>query len=159
MALRKEGKWWHGDRPADLDEYLLKVFTRNGFARHHHVVHARCGACSGAVFDTYQDDSNRLLRVCSSCGAEHSVCDLDKKFDPESAGEIVCECMWSPCELAVGFCLAERKTRQSRGTERSESKVKYLFVATRCTDCGRCVVCAQWDAPRAFSAGAWFESV
>lgn len=158
MGLRKQGDRWHAERADDLDEYLLKVTARNKRGMIPHVIHAKC-ACGGSVFTTFTDDAERLLRVCSACEAEHAVCDLDEVFDLDSASEIVCECMWGECEIAVGFCFSESVQRKPRSGKRSTMLMKYLYVATRCTDCGRCAVCAEWDTRMTFPASAWFESV
>src|SRR5262245_57081596 len=106
MAVKKKGDWWHASTPEDLDQYL----PPHGLGRHcrsvpHRVAHARCAGCGAGKFDLFIDDGERILRVCTACHAEHKVCDLDGKCDTGSAGEIVCTCMYSECEVAVGFAL------------------------------------------------------
>jgi hypothetical protein len=83
----------------------------------------------------------RILRACNTCQAEHKVCDLDGKFDADTAGEIVCTCMYSECERAVGFALMDPP---KDGAE-EDGPVGYLYVAGRCTECGLCGVYSEWS--------------
>jgi hypothetical protein len=163
MALRKRGTWWHADGADDLGEYLLKhVLGRHKKSLAHHVTHARC-ACGGTVFDLFTDATDRIMRTCASCKADHPICDLDRTFDPDSAGEIVCSCMYSRCEVAVGFGFSVPKTAKTKtkvnAAAQSEPEMKYLYVAGRCVECGLCGVYTEWSAPKSFPASAWFESV
>jgi hypothetical protein len=159
MALTKKGKWWHAASAADLDEYLLKhVPGRLRRGKQYRVAHCRCGACKGEAFDLFLDDAERALRVCTACEGEHPVCDLDKKFDMVSAGEIVCTCMYSECEVAVGFCLAPVKSAKAAAGRPAEPAVTYLYVAGRCTHCGLCGVYAEWPAAGSFPIEDWCAS-
>jgi hypothetical protein len=160
MGLRKEGDWWHAESAGDLDEYLLKhVLGKHKKTMAHHVTHAKCGSCAGTVFDLFTDDAERVVRVCAGCEAEHPICDLDRTFEMDSAGEIVCSCMYSQCEVAVGFCFSVPKGRKSKTGAKPEAVMKYLYVAGRCVECGLCGVYTEWSAPAVFPASAWFESV
>ncbi|MBY0231453.1 MAG: hypothetical protein K2W96_19385 [Gemmataceae bacterium] len=148
MALKKKGGWWHGDTPADLASYLLKhVLGRHCRGVPHRVAHAQCTKCSAAKFDLFTDDAERVLRVCTACEAEHEVCDPDKKCDAKSASEIVCECMYSECEVAVGFALMD------------DDSVGHLYVAARCTECGRCAVASEWSPKGEFLFAEMANSV
>jgi hypothetical protein len=141
MALKKKGDWWHAATAADLDQYLLRhVLGRHCRGVPHRVAHARCAACGAGKFDLFTDEGERVLRVCTACEAEHWVCNLDGKGDPESAGEIVCTCMNSECEVAVGFALMDPP---EGGTE-EDGPVGHLYVAGRCTECGLCGVYSEW---------------
>src|SRR5687768_6818704 len=100
MALKKKGDWWHASAAADVDQYLLRhVLGRHCRGVPHRVTHARCANCGGGKFDLFIDDGERILRACTGCKAEHKVCDLDGRCDAASAGEIVCTCMYSECEV------------------------------------------------------------
>ncbi len=141
MALKKKGDWWHAATAVDLDQFLLRhVLGRHCRGVPHRVAHARCAACSAAKFDLFTDEGERVLRVCTACEAEHWVCNLDGKGDPDSAGEIVCTCMYSECEVAVGFALMDPP---EGGTE-EDGPVGHLYVAGRCTECGLCGVYSEW---------------
>lgn len=139
MTLEKSGNWWRAATAADLDEYLLKhVLERhcNGVA--HRVTHAVCSGCGSTIFDLFKDDGDRIERVCTMCQSGHKICNLDGKFDVDSADEIVCDCMYSECEVAVGFALMESPTGGTDGF------VAHLYVAGRCTECGNCGVYGEW---------------
>jgi hypothetical protein len=141
MALRKKGDRWHAANVADLDQYLLRhVLGRHCRDVPHRVVHARCAGCGAETFDLFRDDGERILRACTACQAQHKVCDLDGKCDADSAGEIVCPCMYSACAVAVGFALMDPP---EGGTE-EDGPVGYLYVAGRCTECGLCGVYSEW---------------
>lgn len=148
MALKKQDGWWHGETPTDLAAYLLKhVLARHCKGVPHRVAHAHCGSCGAGVFDLFTDDADRVLRTCTACDAEHKVCDLDGKCDAESAGEIVCECMYSECEVAVGFALMD------------DDSVAHLYVGARCVECGRCAVASEWSPDGEFDSTEMGNSV
>src|SRR5690242_12263656 len=108
MTLKKKGKWLYASTAADLDQYFLKhVLGRHCDGVPHRVTHAKCAGCGATAFDLFKDDGERIQRICTACKAEHNVCDLDGKCDADSAGEIVCTCMYSECEVAVGFALMD----------------------------------------------------
>ena len=91
------------------------------------------------AFDLFTDKGGWVQRNCTACQAEHNVCDLDTKYDDKTAGEIVCTCMFSECEVAVGFALMDP------GEGKSEGPVGHLYVAGRCTECGLCGVYSEWS--------------
>ena len=141
MPLKKKGNRWQGSSATDLDEYLLRrVLGRHCSGAPHRVVHARCESCRAGKFLLFVDDGERILRVCTVCQAEHKVCDLDGKYDAETAGEIVCPCMYSECEVAIGFALME----PPEGGAEDDGEVCHLYVAGRCTQCGLCGVYSEW---------------
>jgi hypothetical protein len=153
MALKKKGEWWHASTAEDLDQYLLRhVLGRHRRGVPHRVTHARCKECAAARFDLFIDRRQRILRVCTACESEHKICDLDRKCDVDSAGEIVCDCMYSGCEVAIGFAL-------KHPSEREEGPVAYLYVAGRCTECGLCGVYSEWSPEGDFSFAELAESV
>lgn len=141
MPLKKKGKWWQATTAADLDEYLLRhVLGKHCRGVPHRVVHARCAKCGADKFDLFIDEGERILRVCTGCQAERKVCDVDKRYDPKSVGEIVCTCMYSECEVAVGFALMNPPD----GGAEEDGPVGHLYVAGRCTECGLCGVYSEW---------------
>jgi hypothetical protein len=156
MALNKQGGWWYASNTADLDQYL----RRQVLAKHcrdvpHRVTFARCAHCEAGQFDLFIDQGERILRVCTKCQAEHPVCDLDGKFDITSSGEIVCRCMFSECEVAVGFALMDPP---EGGTE-EDGPVGHLYVAGRCTECGQCGVYGEWGPDGDFTFAELAKSV
>jgi hypothetical protein len=142
MALKKEGDRWHASTVDDLDDYLLRHVLGLHFREVPHMVtHAHCAGCGAATFDLFVDDGERILRVCTACEAEHKICDLDGKCNPGSAGEIVCICMYSECEVAVGFALMDTQ----EGSPNEERPVGHLYVGGRCTKCGLCGIYSEWS--------------
>jgi hypothetical protein len=153
MGLKKKGSWWHATTAADLDQYLLRyVLGRHCKGVEHRVTHARCASCGAGAFDLFVDDRSRILRICTACKSEHKICDADRRCDRGSAGEIVCTCMYSECEVAVGFALMEPGPRE-------EGPVGYLYVAGRCTECGLCGVYSEWSPEGDFSFSEMAKSV
>lgn len=141
MTLKRRGKWWHASSAADLDEYLLRhVLGRHCDDLPHRVTHAVCAGCSGTTFDLFKDPGDRIVRICTACKTEHNVCDIDEMCDADSAREIVCTCMYSECEIAVGFALMDPP---EGGTE-EDGPVGHLYVAGRCIECGLCGVYSEW---------------
>ena len=146
MSLKKKGHWWHASTAFDLDEYLLRyVLGKHCRGVEHRVTHARCTGCGGGAFDLFVDEGSRILRACTACESEQRVCDLDQKYDADSAGEIVCTCMYSECEVAVGFALMDPEPGEEQGP------VGHLYVAGRCTHCGLCGVYGEWSPDGDFS--------
>ncbi len=129
MALKKKGVWSHGTNANDLDPYLLRhVLKRHCQGVPHHVTHSVCSGCAATAFDLFIDKAMHIVRTCTACKIDHMICDLDRKCDPDSASEIICSCMYSECEVAVGFALMDNGT------------VGHLYVAGCCTECGLCGV-------------------
>jgi hypothetical protein len=156
MALKKKGDRWHASTAADLDQYLLRhVLGRHCRGVPHRVARARCASCGADKFDLFVDDGERVLRVCTGCKAKHKVCDLDGKCDAGSAGEIVCTCMYSECEVTVGFALMDPPD----GGAEADGPVGYLYVAGRCTECGLCGVYGEWSPEGDYSLPEMAESV
>ena len=142
MVLKKKGKWWHASSGEDLDEYLLRyVLGRHCDGVPHRVTHARCAVCGASKFDLYIDEGERIQRICTECEEEHNICDLDGQWEEDSAGEIVCTCMYSECEVAVGFALMDAP----EGCKEEAGPVCHLYVAGRCTECGLCGVYSEWS--------------
>ncbi len=141
----------------DLDEYLLRGVLRRRCRRaENRIVQARC-ECGSDRFELYIDDQTRVLRICSSCKLGWAVCDLDHQLEIDGVGEIVCPCMWSECQVAIGFCLAEHPDVEPDG--RPEGAVSYLYVAGRCTDCGDCGLYSEWAPNDRFPFEEWEKSV
>jgi hypothetical protein len=142
MVLKRKGDWWHASTAADLDQYLLRrVLGRHCRGVPHRVAHARCADCGAGKFDLFINDGERILRVCTACQGEHKVCDLDGECATGSTGEIVCTCMSSECEVAVGFALMD----PPEGGAVEDGPVGHLYVAGRCTECGLCGVYSEWS--------------
>ena len=140
MSLKKSGEWWRGSTAADLELYLLRhVLGRHCRGVDHRVAHACCTNCAGGQFALFIDGGGRIVRVCAECETEHKMCDLDQQCDADSAGEIVCTCMFAECETAVGFALMDPSS------EGAEGPVGHLYVAGRCTECGLCGVYGEWS--------------
>jgi hypothetical protein len=159
MPLTKRDTWWHAGSEADLDEYLVKhVLKVHRRGRTYHVSHATCPACSSRAFNLYTDRRDRVMRECTGCKAMHNVCDLDEGFDMGSAGEKVCPCCYSECEVAVGFAYRAGKVTDAKTRAASPDVVEYLYVAGRCTRCGLCGVYGEWAAKRGIPAAEWFAS-
>ena len=154
MSLKKKGDWWYASTAEDLDRYLLRhVLGRHCNGVEHRVTQARCSNCGALAFDLFVDQASRILRVCTACESDRKVCDLDQQFDSESSGEIVCTCMYSECEVAVGFALMEPHSGETDGP------VGHLYVAGRCTECGLCGVYAEWSPDGEFSYAEMAKSV
>jgi hypothetical protein len=155
VALTKRGKWRYADSAADLDDYLLRHVLgqlRRGRGREHQVVHARCSGCGGGRFDLFTDESGgratQALRVCTSCRAEHFICDPEGRGNPAAVGEIVCVCCCSEVEVAAGFSVEKVRGDDPKTGEVLVPAVRYLWVAGRCTHCGCVGVYAEWSVRR-----------
>lgn len=146
MNLEKRDDWWHGSPSEDLATYLLRhVLEVQCDGVEHRVVPARCANCGSGTFDLFIANGSRIVRGCTSCKTQAPVCDLDGRCRPQLAHEIVCTCMFSECEVALGLALMDAEPGKGEGP------VGYLYVAGRCAECGAIGVYGEWSPDGDFS--------
>jgi hypothetical protein len=104
MALMKRGKHWYGDAQADIWTELLRYSRQNGYPAQH-FADAVC-KCSGRTFRIRLDDTEGVaVRVCVSCGSEHSVGDRVEYLADAELQECECPCGGDAFEVTAGVSL------------------------------------------------------
>jgi hypothetical protein len=125
MTIDTSGKWWIGDAPSDIEEYL-KELKVEGYAVDR-FTQSRC-KCGSFVFALNVDRENEAaMRTCAVCSLTGPIGDSEKYFDANTAEPYVCvECGSRQCNVGVGFSLYE-----PTGID-----IRWVSVGVRCAKCG-----------------------
>jgi hypothetical protein len=131
MAIDKTGRWWIGSEAEDIEEYL-GAYSSEGY-RSDEFRLARC-KCGGPDFELWADDDEGVAkRVCSSCRAEHFICDSEEYWWESNPAQWACvECGSDKANVGVGFSLYE------------DGELRWLYVGVRCSSCGILGCFAGW---------------
>ena len=133
MAIDRSGKWWVGDRPEDIGEYL-KAYSSNGYEVHEFRL-SKC-ACGCVEFQLEADDDEGVARrTCASCKESRYICDSGEYWheaDPEPWKCV--ECDSGRANVGVGFSLYVDDL----------TAVRWLYVGERCARCGVLGCFAGW---------------
>jgi len=131
MAIDKSGKWWAGTGPDDIREYL-EAYTADGYPTRE-FRKAKC-ECGEDVFELLADDDEGCAKgMCTSCRAEHFICDSQEYWSDASPERFTCiECGSKAANIGVGFLLYE------------DGGVHWLYVGERCSTCAVLGCFAGW---------------
>ncbi len=134
MSLRKRGKYWYGDVQADIRGELVR-YGKEDDEVPTQFQDVKC-VCGSSTFKLRIDgDEGAAVRKCTSCGAEHSVCDTDDVVSSANLEPATCVCGKDAFEITVGVSLQE------------ESKdVRWLYVGCRCPACGMLGNYGDWPS-------------
>jgi hypothetical protein len=133
MTIDTSGKWWKGDAPEDLDEYL-HAYTEDGDAITEFRL-ARCG-CGSVRFQLEVDEDEGVARrTCEACGEKHFICDSEENWTPGlKTKKYKCiTCKSKIANIGVGFALYD-----------GGRAVKWLYVGYRCIQCGVLGAMVDW---------------
>lgn len=131
MSIDKSGKWWVGNSPHDLKEYLESYFAENYRSQTFRL--AKC-SCGSETFELLADDGEGCAkRICSSCREEHFICDSEEYWSEATPEKWKCvECGSVTANVGVGFSLYD------------DGEVRWLYVGERCAACGILGCFAGW---------------
>jgi hypothetical protein len=133
MAIDKSGKWWWGDGPQDLRDYLVAYSEDNCLATEFRL--AMC-ACGSLVFSSEIDAHEGVARrKCVGCGIEHFLCDSQEVWDDASPKPWKCgtRCKSREANICIGFALRD-----------DHQDIRWVYLGMRCTKCGVLGCYAEW---------------
>src|SRR5262245_16061803 len=104
MALKKKGKYWHGESQADIRKEVLRYSKENAYVAEH-FADAVC-SCGGKAFRLKLDDNEgAAVRICASCQSEHPIGDSEEFLEEAELGDCACPCGHEQFEITVGVSL------------------------------------------------------
>jgi hypothetical protein len=134
MTIDTSGKWWVGDSPEDLDEYL-QAYTSDSYQSKVFRL-ARC-ACGSEVFELEADDEEGVARrTCVACRRVHYICESDEYLEDARPKKWRCVvgCRSTQANVGVGFAVYDD----------DPTGIKWLYVGERCAKCGVLGCFAGW---------------
>jgi hypothetical protein len=131
VAIDKSDKWWLGESPDDIKEYL-EAYTENSYPISEFRL-AKC-QCGGQEFLVeYDSDEGVVRRTCVNCKVKHFVCDSEENYDGGKLKKLKCvECKSTSMNIGVGFSLYD------------DGEVRWLYNGERCSKCGVLGSCNDW---------------
>jgi hypothetical protein len=133
VSVDKTGKWWVGDQPNDIREFL-EAYASDGYKIGEFRM-SRC-ECGSERFLLWADDNEGCAeRQCESCKRHDFICDSEEYWEdakPEEWKCIECESNAKVCNVGVGFSLYE------------DGEVRWLYIGVRCATCGILGCFAGW---------------
>jgi len=133
VSVDKTGKWWVGDQPSDIREFL-EAYAPDGYKVGEFRL-AKCMCGSERFLLWADDDEGCARRQCESCKQSNFICDSEEYWEdakPEQWKCIVCKSKASTCNVGVGFSLYE------------DGEIRWLYVGERCAICGVLGCFAGW---------------
>jgi hypothetical protein len=132
VSIDKSGKWWKGNEPRDIREYLEAFGANEAYAVD--AYRSAVCSCGGEGFYLWADDGEGVAkRVCPACEREHFVCDSEEYWSVAKPEQWRCvECASMLANIGVGFSLYE------------DGEVRWLYVGERCSTCGVLGCMTQW---------------
>ena len=145
MAIDTSGKWWVGDRPADIEAYL-RALTDDSY-RSERFILSRCG-CGGEQFALAADDDEGCARLtCRACRAERYLLDSAAYWGEADPKAWVCvECGSETCNVGVGMALlgGDPKPNWWSFLRVKTPNIRWAYVGCRCAKCGVLGCFADW---------------
>ncbi len=130
--LKRRGKYWYGERQADVREMLERYSRKAGYPADH-FGDASC-SCSGTLFRLELDDNEgAAVRICARCGSRHAIGDSAEYLQDAELQECACPCGHEAFEITAAVSLYE-------GSE----DVRWLYLGCRCPECGLTAVYGDW---------------
>ena len=121
--IDKGKRYWTGDSPEDIGEYLRLYAGEEGLE----VKPVVCRGCGGDAFEVRADTTESVFRVkCAACGAKKVLLDGED--------------YWEDARPRLRRCRVckESKTFQVRAgfLRREDGDVRWVYIGERCTACG-----------------------
>jgi hypothetical protein len=133
VTIDYSGKWWVGDRPNDLDEYL-RAYTVDTYP----VAQFKLTACTCGeqAFRLAADADEGCASVaCMACGASRFLLDSESVWGEADPVDWTCiECGEVACNVGVGLARYADDARAAR----------WAYVGCRCVRCGILGCFAEW---------------
>lgn len=127
------GKWWKGDSPGDIGEYLRRLSADSYGVNDFRLSTCKCGCVEFQVEADGEEGAAR--RTCKNCGLQTFICDSEEYWAEAEPAKIRCKCK-AKCinfNVGVGFALTQDK-----------QAVRWIFIGIRCTACGILGSPAEW---------------
>jgi hypothetical protein len=133
VAIDASGKWWVGDLPGDLDDYL-RAYTEDRYP----VTEFRLSKCQcgSVIFGISADTEEGVARrTCVNCKNKHHICDSEEFWAEASPKSWKCTvCGSKHANVGVGFSMYDDDS----------TGVKWLYLGERCVKCGTLGCFAEW---------------
>ena len=128
--IDKTKKFWTGDQPDDIREYLT-AFSRIPTLETKPVI---CRKCGGDTVTIRADlDESGLQVICTNCKTKKLLLDSDEIWEDCSPRPVRCPvCKERNYNTRVGFL------------RRENGDVKHVFIGVRCTGCGTLGCLTDW---------------
>jgi hypothetical protein len=131
MAIDKSGTWWVGNEPQDIDGFLQAYSSSSYKTDVFRLSKCKCGNITFQL--SADDDEGCAVRVCSSCGEKHFICDSEEFAEDATLEEWECVvCETSLANVGVGFSRYE------------DGEIHWLYVGERCANCGVLGCITNW---------------
>lgn len=116
-------KYWTGDSPEDIGQYLRLYAEEPGLE----VKPVVCHGCGGDAFEVRCDANEGVIQVkCAACGAKRVLLDGEEYW--EDARPRLQKCR--VCKTGKTFNLRAGFLRRENGD------VRWVYIGERCTACG-----------------------
>lgn len=121
--IDRSKKYWTGDSPEDIGQYLRLYAEEPGLE----VKPVVCHGCGGDAFEVRCDANEGVIQVkCAACGAKRVLLDGED--------------YWEDARPRLRRCRVckESKTFQVRAgfLRRENGDVRWVYIGERCTACG-----------------------
>ncbi len=129
--IDKTKTYWHGDCADDIDEYL-KEYTE---ALDIDIKSVICHSCGCETLVLHIDFDEEAIQVkCPKCGEKKILLDCQEVWEDAKPRLLKCPICKTSKEhnLKVGFI------------RRKNGNVKWVYIGTRCTNCGVLASCLDW---------------
>ena len=121
--IDKGKRYWTGDSPEDIGEYLRLYAGEEGLE----VKPVVCRGCGGDAFEVRADTTESVFRVkCVACGAERYLLDCEEYREDARLRLQKCQV----CKTGRTFHVRVGLRR------REEGSVRWVYIGERCTSCG-----------------------
>jgi hypothetical protein len=133
MAVNKTGKWWIGDQPNDIREFL-EAHASDGYEVHEFRL-SKCECGSERFLLWADDDEGCAKRQCVICNRQHFICDSSDYWEdakPVQWACVECEMESNAYNVGTGFSLYE------------DGDIRWLYIGVRCPVCGVLGCFAGW---------------
>ncbi len=121
--IDKSKKYWTGDGPEDIDQWL-RLYTEEEGLEVRPVV---CHSCGGDAFEVRCDANEGVIQVkCAQCGMKKILLDGEEYWEdarPRLKKCPVCK-SGKTYNVRVGFL------------RRENGSVRWVYIGERCTNCG-----------------------
>lgn len=133
MSVDKTGKWWVGDQPTDIREFL-EAYASAGYEINEFRL-AKCPCGSEGFLLWADDDEGCGRKQCESCKLFSFICDSEEYWqdaNPKQWKCTICKSKAKTCNVGVGFSLYE------------DGEIRWLYIGERCLSCGVLGCFAGW---------------
>lgn len=121
--IDKSKKYWTGDSPEDIDQWL-RLYTEEEGLEVRPVV---CRGCGGDAFEVRCDTNEGVIQVkCAQCGTKKILLDGEEYW--EDARPLLKKC--HVCKSGKTYNVRVGLLRRESGS------VRWAYVGNRCVDCG-----------------------